>query len=165
MAIHLDHVSFTYKAEDGEVLHDISLDIAPGTVTALVGPSGSGKSTIAKLIAGFWDVSGGSITLGGADLKDIPLEQLNRQIAYVSQDNYLFDRTVRENIRMGRLDASDEEMERVAKSRWVRRVHPGAGSWVRHDLRRWRRAPVRRGEAADLHCQGHSEGRPHRDPG
>ena len=116
MAIHLDHVSFTYKAEDGEVLHDISLDIAPGTVTALVGPSGSGKSTIAKLIAGFWDVSGGSITLGGADLKDIPLEQLNRQIAYVSQDNYLFDRTVRENIRMGRLDASDEEMERVAKA-------------------------------------------------
>ena len=116
MAIHLDHVSFTYKAEDGEVLHDISLDIAPGTVTALVGPSGSGKSTIAKLIAGFWDVSGGSITLGGADLKDIPLEQLNRQIAYVSQDNYLFDRTVRENIRMGRLDASDEEVERVAKA-------------------------------------------------
>ena len=98
------------------MLHDISLDIAPGTVTALVGPSGSGKSTIAKLIAGFWDVSGGSITLGGADLKDIPLEQLNRQIAYVSQDNYLFDRTVRENIRMGRLDASDEEMERVAKA-------------------------------------------------
>lgn len=115
-AIRLNHVSFTYKAEDGEVLHDISLDIVPGTVTALVGPSGSGKSTIAKLIAGFWDVSGGSITLGGADLKDIPLEQLNRQIAYVSQDNYLFDRTVRENIRMGRLDASDEEVEKVAKA-------------------------------------------------
>ena len=61
-------------------------------------------------------MSGRSISLGGADLKDIPLEQLNRQIAYVSQDNYLFDRTVRENIRMGRLDASDEEMERVAKA-------------------------------------------------
>lgn len=115
-AIHLDHVSFTYKAEDGEVLHDVSLDIEPGTVTALVGPSGSGKSTIAKLIAGFWDVSGGSITLGGAGLKDIPLEQMNRQIAYVSQDNYLFDCTVRENIRMGRLDATDEEVERVAKA-------------------------------------------------
>ena len=81
-----------------------------------MGPSGSGKSTIAKLIAGFWDVTGGSITLGGADLKGIPLEQLNRQIAYVSQDNYLFDRTVRENIRMGRLDASDEEVEKVAKA-------------------------------------------------
>ena len=116
MAIHLDHVSFTYKAEDGEVLHDISLDIAPGTVTALVGPSGSGKSTIAKLIAGFWDVSGGSITLGGADLKDIPLEQLNRQIAYVSQDNYLFDESIRENIRMGRPAATDAEVEAVAKA-------------------------------------------------
>ena len=98
------------------MLHDISLDIAPGTVTALVGPSGSGKSTIAKLIAGFWDVSSGLITLGGVDLKEIPLAQLNRQIAYVSQDNYLFDRTVRENIRMGCMSASDTEVEAVAKA-------------------------------------------------
>ena len=96
LGIRLDHVSFAYKQEDGEVLHDVSLDIRPGTVTALVGPSGSGKSTIAKLIAGFWDVTGGSVALGGVDLRKIPLEQLNRQIAYVSQDNYLFDRTVRE---------------------------------------------------------------------
>ena len=86
--IHIYHVSFAYKQEDGEVLHDVNLDIRPGTVTALVGPSGSGKSTIAKLIAGFWDVTGGSVALGGVDLRKIPLEQLNRQIAYVSQDNY-----------------------------------------------------------------------------
>ena len=115
-AIRMEHVSFTYKQEDGEVLHDISLDIAPGTVTALVGPSGSGKSTIAKLIAGFWDASSGRITLGGVDLKEIPLVQFNRQIAYVSQDNYLFDRTVRENIRMGCMSASDTEVEAVAKA-------------------------------------------------
>lgn len=115
-AVCLEHVRFTYKPEDGQILHDISLHIAPGTVTALVGPSGSGKSTIAKLIAGFWDVSGGRITLGGTDLTDIPLDQLNRQIAYVSQDNYLFDRTVRENIRMGRRDATDEEVEAVARA-------------------------------------------------
>ena len=112
--VSLSHVFFAYDTEGPEILHDVSLDIASGTVTALVGPSGSGKSTIAKLIAGFWDVIGGAITLGGTDLRQIPLEQLNRQIAYVSQDNYLFDRTVRDNIRMGKLDATDEEVEAVA---------------------------------------------------
>lgn len=114
LAIKLSGVHFSYGTV--EVLRGIDLDIRPGTVTALVGPSGSGKSTIAKLIAGFWDVSGGSITLGGVDLRKIPLEQLNRQIAYVSQDNYLFDRTVRDNIRIGRLDATDTEVEAVAKA-------------------------------------------------
>ena len=67
-------------------------------------------------MAGFWDVTGGSISLGGTDIRQIPLEQLNQQIAYVSQENYLFDRSVRENIRMGRLDATDAEVEAVAKA-------------------------------------------------
>ena len=114
--IRLEQVRFTYGKDNQEVLHGIDLTIKPGTVTALVGPSGSGKSTIAKLIAGFWDVTGGSITLGGADLRNIPLEQLNQSIAYVSQDNYLFDRTVRDNIRIGRLDATDAEVEAAAKA-------------------------------------------------
>ena len=114
--IQLKNVHFAYSEDSGEVLRGIDLTIQPGTVTALVGPSGSGKSTIAKLIAGFWDVTRGSITLGGMDLRQIPLDQLNRQIAYVSQDNYLFDRTVRDNIRLGRLDATDEEVEAVAKA-------------------------------------------------
>lgn len=83
-------------------------------MTALVGPSGSGKSTIAKLIAGFWDVSSGSITMGSQELKKIPLTELYEQIAYVSQDNYLFDDTVRENIRMGRITATDSEVEAAA---------------------------------------------------
>ena len=113
--IALDHVSFGY-AQDKEILHNISLTIPAGSLTALVGPSGSGKSTIAKLIAGFWDVTGGSVALGGVDLRKIPLEQLNRQIAYVSQDNYLFDRTVRDNIRMGHLNATDAEVETVARA-------------------------------------------------
>lgn len=112
----LQQVRFRYGKEGNEILHGLDLTIEPGTVTALVGPSGSGKSTIAKLIAGLWDVTGGSITLGGVDLRQIPLEQLNSQIAYVSQDNYLFDRTVRENIRLGRLDATDAEVEAVAKA-------------------------------------------------
>lgn len=83
-------------------------------MTALVGPSGSGKSTLAKLIAGFWDVKSGAITMGGHDLKSIPLPQLYDQVAFVSQDNYLFDDTVRENIRMGRQNAADAEVEAAA---------------------------------------------------
>ncbi len=111
--IELKNVSFGYH-DDKEILHDVSLTIPAGKMTALVGPSGSGKSTIAKLAAGFWDVKQGTITLGGCDLKSIPLTQLYEQTAYVSQDNYLFDDTVRENIRMGRLNATDAEVEAAA---------------------------------------------------
>lgn len=114
--ISFQNVSFAYEKAGKEVLHDVSFDIRPDTVTALVGPSGSGKSTIAKLLAGFWDVEGGAITLGGVNLKQIPLEQLNRQIAYVSQDNYLFDRTVRDNIRMGKTEATDAQVEAAARA-------------------------------------------------
>ena len=113
--IRLSHISFGYHT-DAEVLHDVSLTIPAGTMTAFVGPSGSGKSTIAKLIAGFWDVNKGSITLGGEDLNHIPLPQLYDQVAFVSQDNYLFDESVRENIRMGRPSATDAQVEAVAKA-------------------------------------------------
>ena len=99
--ISLNHVSFSYDGVT-EVLHDVSLAIRPGSMTAFVGPSGSGKSTVAKLIAGYWDVTSGSITLGGYELKDISLTEIADQISYVSQDNYLFNRSIRENIRMGR---------------------------------------------------------------
>lgn len=83
-------------------------------MTALVGPSGLGKSTLAKLIAGFWDVRNGVITMGGHDLKEIPLTELYDKVAFVSQDNYLFDDTVRENIRMWRINATDKEVEEAA---------------------------------------------------
>ena len=112
--ISLRSVSFSYDGTT-EVLHDVNLTIHPGTMTALVGPSGSGKSTVAKLIAGYWDVTSGSITLGGHELKDIPLSEIADQISYVSQDNYLFNRSIRENIRMGRPDATDAEVEQAAK--------------------------------------------------
>ena len=113
MDIRLEQVSFGYH-EETEILHNISLSIPAGTMTAFVGPSGSGKSTIAKLIGGFWDVKHGKITLGGHDLKEIPLSQLYDQVAFVSQDNYLFNDTVRENIRMGKPGASDAQVEAVA---------------------------------------------------
>ena len=115
MDIRLEQVSFGYH-EETEILHNISLSIPAGTMTAFVGPSGSGKSTIAKLIGGFWDVKRGKITLGGHDLKEIPLSQLYDQVAFVSQDNYLFNDTVRENIRMGKPGASDAQVEAVARA-------------------------------------------------
>lgn len=109
----LKNVTFGYK--DEEVLHGVNIQIKEGTVNALVGPSGSGKSTIAKLIASLWDVKGGSIKIGGLDIRNLPLEEYNRKVAYVSQDNYLFDDTIRENIRMGNLNATDAQVEEVAK--------------------------------------------------
>lgn len=113
--ISLEDVSFGYQT-DKEVLHDVNIKIPAGSMTALVGPSGGGKSTIAKLIAGFWDVNKGNLTLSGINQKEIPLEQLYDQIAFVSQDNYLFDDTILENIRMGRISATDEEVKEVAKA-------------------------------------------------
>ena len=100
---------------DTEVLHGSDLTFREGTVNALVGPSGSGKSTIAKLIASFWDVNRGSITVGDADIRHISAAHYHRLVAYVSQDNFLFDTTVRENIRMGRPDATDAEVEQAAR--------------------------------------------------
>jgi energy-coupling factor transport system ATP-binding protein len=114
-SIRLKNVSYSYH-KGTQVLHDISLNIKEGSTTALVGPSGSGKSTIAKLIAGFWDVEDGSITMGGINLKDIPLEQLYDQVAFVSQDIYLFNDTVMNNIRMGRITATDEEVMKAAEA-------------------------------------------------
>ena len=114
-SIEVKDVSFGYH-EGQEILHDVSLSIPQGGMTALVGPSGSGKSTIAKLIAGFWDVKSGTITMGGHDLRSVPLTQLYDQVAFVSQDNYLFDDTVRENIRMGRRNATDAEVEAAANA-------------------------------------------------
>lgn len=111
--ITFDKVSFGYGKE--EVLHGISLAIEPHAMTALVGPSGSGKSTVARLIASFWEADGGSVGIGGIDVKNIPLEQVMRSISYVTQDNYLFDLSVRENIRMGKPDASDAEVEEAAQ--------------------------------------------------
>ena len=110
----LNDVHFGYSNK--EILHGINLEIKQNTVNALVGPSGSGKSTIAKLIASFWDVNSGSITIGGTDIRKIPLEEYNKYISYVSQDNYLFDETIMDNIRMGNPDASDEDVINAAKS-------------------------------------------------
>lgn len=109
-----EDVHFGYK--ETEVLHGISFQTRPGTMTAIVGPSGSGKSTIAKVMAGFWDVTSGSVRFGGQDIRQIPFEQLMGEISYVAQDNFLFDKSIRENIRMGNPAATDEEVEDAAKA-------------------------------------------------
>lgn len=109
-----EDVHFGYK--ETEVLHGISFQTRPGTMTAIVGPSGSGKSTIAKLMAGFWDVTSGSVRFGDQDIRQIPFEQLMGEISYVAQDNFLFDKSIRENIRMGNPSATNAEVEAVAKA-------------------------------------------------
>lgn len=112
-SLKLHDVHFSYQ--DKEVLHGISLEIPEGSFIALVGPSGSGKSTIARLIASLWDVENGKIALGDIDIREIPQEAYSDKVAFVSQDNYLFNMTVRENIRIGRADATDAEVEEAAR--------------------------------------------------
>lgn len=106
-------VSFGYG--DAEVLHQVSFDATPGGMTAIVGPSGSGKSTVARLIASFWEADSGEVRIGGVDMRELPLRQVMDTVAYVSQDNFLFHLSVKENIRMGRPSATDEEVIAAAK--------------------------------------------------
>ncbi|WP_027728992.1 ABC transporter ATP-binding protein [Treponema sp. C6A8] len=130
-SITLKDVRFSYKKDtsdcefsiensvssrsERQILHGINLSLPAGSYTALVGPSGSGKSTVARLIASLWDVDSGSVEIGGVNIKNLSLEEYNRRVAYVSQDNFLFDMSVRENIRLGKRDASDAEVEEIAR--------------------------------------------------
>ena len=109
-----DHVSFGYGKT--EVLHDISLRFPARSVTALVGPSGSGKSTITRLAARFWDVNRGAVRLGGVDVRDMKSDEVLSRISVVFQDVYLFHDTVEGNIRMGKPDATQEEIIAAARA-------------------------------------------------
>ncbi|MFF0587293.1 ABC transporter ATP-binding protein [Streptomyces sp. NPDC003781] len=113
--VRLRGVSFSYDGRT-DVLRDVDLDLAPGTVTALVGPSGSGKSTLASLLPRFHDVTAGTVTLGGADLRDIPATELYRRVGFVLQDVRLLRASVTDNIRLGRPEATDAEVERCARA-------------------------------------------------
>ena len=115
--IQLQNVSFSYDKDDSkQVLSHIDLTIPEGKFTALVGPSGGGKSTIARLIARFWDVGNGSITIGGIDIRKLPLAQLADVVSFVTQDNFLFNCSIKENIRLGKPDASDDEVYAAARA-------------------------------------------------
>ena len=115
-AVALQNVHFAYSADGPEVLHGIDLTLPQGSFTALVGPSGGGKSTVAKLIARFWDVTGGSITVGGVDVRQMPLAQLSGLVSFVTQDNYLFRCSLLENIRLGDPTATDEQGKDAARA-------------------------------------------------
>lgn len=109
----LQDVSFSYGmngSEENDVLHRINLTMPEGSFTALVGPSGGGKSTIARLIARFWDVTGGSISIGGRNIKELSIRQLSELVSFVTQDNFLFNCSLKENIRLGNPNATDAEV-------------------------------------------------------
>lgn len=112
--IEMDHVTFRYNTED--VIKDVSCKIPQGSVTALVGPSGSGKSTISKLIARFWDIQGGTIRIGGKDVRTMEPENLMKYMSFVFQDVTLFNDTVMNNIRLGNPNATDEQVMAAAKA-------------------------------------------------
>ena len=112
-SISFEDVRFAYQEK--EVLHGISFQAAPGSLTALVGESGSGKSTLAKLLVHYYDVTGGAIRIGGQRLTDMSVESLNQQISYVSQEQFLFNMSLLENIRLGKPGASDEEVMAAAR--------------------------------------------------
>ena len=113
--IDFEHVSFHYD-EDDNVLNDVSFHVKPGETIALVGPTGAGKTTIVNLISRFYDVQSGRVLLDGKDLRDISTGSLRSKLGVMTQDNFLFTGTIRENIRYGRLNATDEEIEAAAKA-------------------------------------------------
>ena len=110
-----EHVSFSYD-DKVKVLDDVSFRIKPGETIALVGPTGAGKSTIVNLISRFYDVQQGSVLIDGKDVKNVSIESLRRQMGIMTQDNFLFSGTIKDNIRYGRLDATDEEIIAAAKA-------------------------------------------------
>lgn len=115
--VELRNVHFSYTGDEkDEVLHGVDLKLPEGSFTALVGPSGGGKSTVAKLISRFWDVTSGEITLGGVNIRNMPLAQLSGYVSFVTQDNYLFRCSLLENIRLGNPNATDEQVKEAARA-------------------------------------------------
>jgi ATP-binding cassette subfamily B protein len=132
-AVRFDQVSFGYDSIS-PVLRDISIDANPGEMIALLGPTGSGKSTVVNLMPRFYDVTGGSIKIDGHDIRDLTLASLRANIGIVQQDVFLFMDTIRENIRYGRLNATDEEVENAAKAArihdFILTLPEGYDTWV-----------------------------------
>lgn len=158
------HFSYTQDKKD-EVLHGIDLTLPEGSFTALVGPSGGGKSTVAKLISRFWDVSSGKITIGGVDIREMPLSQLSEYVSFVTQDNFLFNCSLLENIRLGNPQATDEEVKAAAKAaqceEFIAKLPQGYDTPAGEAGKR-----LSGGEKQPrCDCENAAEKRAHRDPG
>ena len=115
-SVTFENVSFAYEGRDGDALQDVSFHVPSGTVTALVGPSGAGKTTVARLIPRFWDVKSGSVRVGDVDVRDLAPEALMNHVSFVFQDTFLFKDTIAANIRLGRPEATDEEVREAARA-------------------------------------------------
>ncbi|WP_104086977.1 ABC transporter ATP-binding protein [Arthrobacter sp. GMC3] len=126
--VRFDQVSFSYSPET-PLIHDVSFTVEPGQTVAIVGPTGAGKTTLVNLVLRFYEVTGGRILLDGIDTRELSREQVRSQVGMVLQDAWLFEGTIRENIRYGRLDATDEEIMEAAKAtmvdRFVRQLPDG----------------------------------------
>ena len=155
-----EHVDFSYGSRP--ILKDVSLTIPDRTTTAIVGPSGSGKTTLCNLIARFWDVDGGRVTIGGRDVREYTLESLMEQVSMVFQRVYLFADTVENNIKFGCPGATHEQVVEAAKKGVLPRLHLCPAGWIRHGNWRGRSHAFRRGEAAHLHRPVSPEGRAYR---
>lgn len=115
--VELENIRFSYNGDQAdEVLHGIDLKLPSGSFTALVGPSGGGKSMVAKLISRFWDVTDGKIRIGGVSITNMPLSRLSDLVSFVTQDNFLFRCSLKENIRLGNPKATDEEVYAAARA-------------------------------------------------
>ncbi|MDI3269873.1 MAG: ABC transporter ATP-binding protein [Bacillota bacterium] len=132
--VEFDHVTFSYGKGRGAALRDVSFRAEPGQTVALVGHTGAGKTTIVQLIGRFYDVTSGSVRIDGVDVRQYDPAVLRSQVAYVLQDTFLFQGTIRDNIRYGRLDATDEEVEEAARAvhfhRFVERLPQGYDTYV-----------------------------------
>ena len=146
-----DKVDFSYA--DRKILDQVSFTIPEKTTTAIVGPSGAGKTTMCNLIARFWDVNAGKITIGGTDVRDFKLDSLMKNISMVFQSVYLFADTIENNIKFGCPDATHEQVVEAAKKACCHDLSP----LCRRAMIRWRacrKPPLRRRKAADRHCKG-----------
>ena len=162
--VRFNAASFAYGPDLPQAVSDVSFTVEPGQTVALVGRSGAGKTTCAYLLMRFWDPQTGEVSLGDHDLKEFRLDPLRDSIAFVTQDTYLFNASIRDNIALGKFDATQDEIEEAARQANAPRFHSLLPRRLRHCGRRARHAALRRPTPAHIHCPGPPQERPRPNP-